>query len=178
MFDAVLDLAGMEAGLESGLETETIDLHAALSEAFNMVRERARAKKITLEFDCSPDIGWLEADAKILRHSILHLLGNAVTHTVGGGQISLSAAEKKGWFEIQAADTGAGMKRRDIERMREPFERDEGSGPGAGLGLTLVDAFVRLHGGEMKISSAPSRGTKVTCRLPAAPPDGNDSAGD
>jgi signal transduction histidine kinase len=169
MFDAVLDLAGMEAGLESDLETETIDLHGALAEAFNMVIERARAKKITLEFDCALDIGWLEADAKKLRHCVLHLLGNAVTHTGNGGQISLAATHKKGWFEIQVADTGAGMKRRDIERMTKPFERGETTEPGAGLGLTLVDAFVRLQGGEMKISSAPSRGTRVTCRLPAAP---------
>jgi signal transduction histidine kinase len=173
MFDAVLDLAGMEAGLESELETEIIDLHAALAEAFNMMRERARAKKITLEFDCAPDIGWLEADAKKLHHSVLHLLGNAVTHTGNGGQISLAATHKKGWFEIQVADTGAGMKRRDIERMTKPFERGETTEPGAGLGLTLVDAFVRLQGGEMKISSAPSRGTRVTCRLPAAPDAGD-----
>lgn len=173
MFDAVLDLAGMEAGLESDLETETIDLHAALAEAVAMMRERARAKKITLNFDCSPDVGWLEADSKKLRHSILHLLGNAVSHTAGGGQVSLAASQKQGWFEILVADTGAGMKRRDIERMRQPFERGEGAGPGAGLGLTLVDAFVRLHGGEMKISSAPSRGTKVTCRLPATPDAGD-----
>lgn len=172
MFDAVLDLAGMEAGLESDLETEAIDLHGALAEAFNMVIERARAKKITLEFDCAPDIGWLEADARKLRHAIVHLLGNAVTHTAGGGQITLAATEKKGWFEIQVSDTGAGMKRRDIERMTKPFERGDATEPGAGLGLTLVDAFVRLHGGAMKISSAPSRGTRVTCRLPAAPDNG------
>jgi len=173
MFDAVLDLASMETGLEKDLESETIDLHAALAEAFNMVIERARAKKITLEFDCSPDIGWLEADAKKLRHSVSHLLGNAVTHTGNGGQVLLAASQKKGWFEIQVIDTGAGMKRRDIERMRQPFERGDAPEPGAGLGLTLVDAFVRLQGGEMKISSAPSRGTKVTCRLPATPETGD-----
>lgn len=173
MFDAVLDLAGMEAGLESDMECETIDLHAALAEAFAMIRERARAKKITLNFDCSPDIGWLEADAKKLRHSISHLLGNALSHTAGGGQVSLAASQKQGWFEISVADTGAGMKRRDIARMRQPFERGEATEPGAGLGLTLVDAFVRLQGGEMKITSAPSRGTRVTCRLPATPETGD-----
>jgi len=138
------------------------------------VRERARAKKIKLEFDCPPDIGWLEADPQKLRQTVLHLLGNAVTYTGAGGRVSLSAAHKRGWFEIVVADTGAGMRRRDIDRMRLPFERGGSDQPGAGLGLTLVDAFVRLHGGAMKISSAPSRGTKVTCRLPAPPAGSGD----
>jgi len=170
MFAAILELAGLEAGL-ARLETENIDLHAVLAEAIAMVRDRARAKKIELRFDCSPDIGWLEADPQKLKQTVLHLLGNAVTYTSAGGQVSLSASQRRGWFEILVADTGRGMKRRDIERMTRPFERGDGAEPGAGLGLTLVDAFVRLHGGEMTISSAPSRGTKVTCRLPAAPPD-------
>ena len=169
LFAAILDLASIEAGLTS-LETEPVDLHAALAETFAMLRERARAKKITLEFDCSPDIGWIEADPQKLKQTVLHLLGNAVNYTSAGGRVSLAAARRGEWIEILIADTGVGMARGDIERLTAPFERGaDNDQPGAGLGLTLVDRFVALHGGEMKISSAPSRGTKVTCRLPAIP---------
>ena len=52
---------------------------------------------------------WLEADPQKFKQTVLHLLGNAVTYTVAGGQVSLSASQRRSWCEFQVADTGRGI---------------------------------------------------------------------
>ena len=164
----ILDLATIEAGMMA-LELDTVDLHAMLASVFALVRERARAKSIELEFDCPPAIGWIVGDGKRLKQVIFNLLGNAVDFTGPGGRVRLGAASGGDEASITIADTGLGMAPADRERLFRPFER--GPAPdarqeGAGLGLPLVVRFIELHGGTVEVESAPGKGTTITCRLP------------
>lgn len=102
---------------------------------------------------------------------VLNLLSNAVKFTPGGGTVRISAGrDDAGGVCIAISDTGIGMAADAVERARQPFVQLDASlsrrHGGVGLGLALTDSFVRLHGGEMSIASAPSRGTAVTVRFP------------
>jgi len=81
--------------------------------------------------------------------------------------VTLHAAQ--GAMELAVADTGVGIAPEDLARLGRPFEQagDAASRTGGtGLGLSLVKAFAKLHGGDMTIESRLGEGTAVTVRLP------------
>ncbi len=73
-------------------------------------------------------------------------------------------------LQICIADTGIGMAAEDIQLVVLPFHRRkkafDGSHQGVGIGLPYAKAILELHGGELKIESAPGEGTTVTISLP------------
>lgn len=182
----ILELATIEAGTAT-LNKDSIDLHSLLAGSLRLVRTRAEAKSLHLEFDVPTDIGWLSADERRLKQVVFNLLSNAIAFTPDRGGVRLSAARDGGDVMITVSDTGIGIPQSDYERVFRGFERDRAadsatlgskggdSGRGAGLGLTMVKSFVELHGGSVAIKSAPNRGTQVTCRFPATGPEGMDA---
>ena len=78
------------------------------------------------------------------------------------------------WAEVTVADAGPGIVAEDQPRIFERFWRGDPArgrtaAGGAGLGLSIVDALVRAHGGSIAVESAPGQGTAFTLRLPLAP---------
>ena len=165
----ILDLAMIEAGRMT-LDRDEVDIHALLVSVFNLIRDWARKQDLTLDFDCSPEIGSLVADERRLKQALFNLMSNAIKFTPAGGHVSLGAEREDNTLILTVADTGIGIPVEDRERVFDKFERGgmaDGRTQGAGLGLSLVRNLVELHEGRVEIESAPNEGTKVTCRLPA-----------
>lgn len=167
LINDILDLASIEAGYMS-LNVASTDLHTLLASVLSLTRERARSQQLTLQFDCPPNIGSIEADGRRLKQVVFNLLTNSCNFTPPGGTVTLSASRVPGEVIISVSDTGVGIPDSDQERIWERFERGPvfGSQSGAGLGLSLVRSFIQLHGGRVEMESAPNRGTTVTCHLP------------
>ncbi|MEQ8195022.1 MAG: PAS-domain containing protein [Rhodospirillales bacterium] len=174
----ILDLAAIEAGLMR-LETDTVDIHAAMVSLLNLIRERARRKHLKLDFDCPPDIGWMVADERRLKQALYNLLANAIQFTPQHGTVSFKAAREGEDIIFSVADSGIGIPQADQARIFRAFERitditahlpenaaGNATGTGAGLGLSLVKSFIELHGGSVTLTSRPGRGTTFRCRLP------------
>jgi PAS domain S-box-containing protein len=176
IIDNILDLSRIEAGRIALDETE-VDLAHAIATCLRLVRERAELAGIRLEADVPEDLR-VRADERICKQVVLNLLSNAVKFTPAGGVVRIAAGrDPEGAIRVAVTDTGVGMTVEDVERAREPFVQLDASltrrHGGVGLGLALTDSFVRLHGGELNIASAPGRGTAVTVRFPperAMPP--------
>jgi len=167
----ILDLASIEAGMMT-LQLDTVEVHSMLVSVLNLIRERARRKNLEVEFDCPPDIGWIVADEKRLKQVLFNLLSNAVNFTPPHGAVILSAARHGDGNDASVAfrvsDTGRGMPKPEQLDIFGAFERTVGNGQaGAGLGLSLVQRFVELHGGEVEVKSQPGKGSTVICTLPA-----------
>ncbi|CAA7621598.1 PAS domain-containing sensor histidine kinase [Magnetospirillum sp. UT-4] len=163
----ILDLAAIEAG-QMTLELDSVDLHPLLSSVLGLVRERVREKKLTLDFACPLDIGWIVADQRRLKQVMFNLVGNAVKFTPNGGAITVGAARDGAEVILTVTDSGPGISPEDQARVFDSFVRtapDTGQG-GAGLGLALVRRFVELHGGRVELKSLAGQGTTVTIRLP------------
>ena len=175
----ILDLASIEAG-SMELDRDSVDVHGMLVSALNLIQERARSKELKLEFDCPPDIGWIFADGKRLKQVVFNLLSNAVTFTPARGTVRLESRRQGDELIITIADTGIGIPQGDRDRVFQPFEqgsREKTDTNGAGLGLSLVENFIQLHGGTVEVKSPPGRGTTVTCSLPTQATD-NDPDND
>jgi signal transduction histidine kinase len=76
-----------------------------------------------------------------------------------------------GGVTIAISDNGVGIAEKDLDRVMQPFERGVQPGgrsvPGTGLGLPLAQQILELHGGTLRLRSAPGVGTTATVTLPA-----------
>ncbi len=179
LINDILDLATIEAGYLE-LDLAPLNVHEALANLLNAFRNRAADSKLTLNFDCPPEIGTIVADEKRLRQAVYNLVTNAVQHTPEGGTITLSAHRDSEYLKIIVADTGVGIPEDDVERLFNKFERGDQSAreSGAGLGLALVKSLIELHGGEIFVHNDTDIGARIECRLPltARPTNPGDGA--
>ncbi|CAA6604760.1 PAS/PAC domain-containing protein [Rhodospirillaceae bacterium LM-1] len=165
LVDAMVELATLEAGRLT-LSIDTLDITVLLSGVLALTREAVKAKALTLNYDCPPDIGWMVGDAKRLKQALYNLVSNAVKFTPEGGQITLAASRQGKDVAFTVADTGAGITGADQAALEGTLEAGK-PGKGGGIGLVLVKRFVELHGGRIEIASASGEGTTVTLYLPA-----------
>jgi signal transduction histidine kinase len=107
-------------------------------------------------------------DRKLLRRTIVNLLGNAIKYSPEGGDVHLSLAVNESSAIIKIADSGIGIPAEDLPRLFETFHRAENVGklPGTGLGLAIAKQALDLHGGSMTVESEVSVGTTFTLTLP------------
>jgi PAS domain S-box-containing protein len=176
LINDILDLASIEAGYLQ-LERGSVDVHALLVNTQNLVRERARERRLAVVIDCPPEIGAIQADERRLTQALFNLISNAVKFTPEGGTLTLRADRGEEEMQLSVADTGVGIHPQDRERVFGKFERGRLAAAltnreqGAGLGLSLVKSLVELHGGWIDLESEVNEGTTVTCHLPIVAPE-------
>jgi cell cycle sensor histidine kinase DivJ len=170
LINQILDLTKLSAGRYE-LRRVRIDAGAALWSAYSSFEAKAAAKNLIVDADAALDLV-VEADEGAFSAMLAHLLDNAVRFTPAGGRIDLSVKRDGNRIAVRVADNGPGVAEDDIARILRPFEQG-GRGmadhtSGAGLGLTLVNAFADAHGGSLAIESGAGKGFAATIALPAA----------
>jgi two-component system cell cycle sensor histidine kinase PleC len=171
LLNQILDLTKLAAGRYE-LQSVPIDSGFALQTVADSYAARAKTKAIAISTAACPQGILTLADENALRAMLDHLIGNAVGFIQDGGTVRLSTLRAADRVHIAVSDNGPGVARADIPRILRPFEQIGRSTTdhtaGAGLGLTLVKAFVELHGGRLRIESALGEGFTATLDLPAA----------
>jgi signal transduction histidine kinase len=169
LINDILDLSKIEAG-RMELELSSFHLPTAISNAMTLVRERAQRHGIQLGSELDPALGELNADERKVKQILVNLLSNAVKFTPDGGRVHVSAAKVNGVVEVNVRDTGIGIAPEDQAVVFEEFKqvgRDTlRKAEGTGLGLTLTKRLVELHGGEIRLESAPGKGSTFSFTLP------------
>ena len=169
LINDILDLSTIEAGYMT-IAKDTVDTAAMLIGLYDLTQEWARGQKIEVSISVADDIGVANMDERRIKQALLNLIRNAIAYTPAGGRIMLSANKIGDQLALSVIDTGPGIAAEDQERIFRPFEkttahREEGRG-GAGLGLSLVQNIVDLHGGTINLKSAIGEGTAITIFLP------------
>jgi signal transduction histidine kinase len=165
----ILDFSRIESG-ELRLAYEAVELRELVRDSIALVQAGMDCSGVALDNRVPAHLPALRADPQRLRQILVNLLTNAVKFSQRGGQVAVDARAEDAGVAIEVRDQGIGMGPEEVKRVTEPFvqldaglQRRHG---GTGLGLSLVDRFVRLHGGRLAIRSAPGAGTTVTVRLP------------
>jgi signal transduction histidine kinase len=166
----ILEVSKIESGNHE-LNINPFRLKKAVNSCLTIMAGRVEDAKLTLEQDIAADLPDLLAEELAFKQIILNLLSNAVKFTPEGGKIKLSAAlNEEGQLEIDVIDTGIGMTEDEIVKALQPFSKvDNNFGSmkeGTGLGLTIVESLVRLHGGEFTLISEKGQGTTARITLP------------
>jgi len=165
----------------SAIERRLTDLAPLLNQAADDVRPFTQLRGQRLVVDFPEDLGAMEVAGDKLRDGVNHLLLNAIKFTPDGGTITLSAARTPDrGAQIHITDTGCGIDTDCKARLFEPFFTGfdvshhssgtfEHGRKGLGLGLSVVKAFIEMHGGTVDVQSAPGQGTTFTLTLPPRP---------
>jgi signal transduction histidine kinase len=168
----ILDLATIDLGALE-LSIDTVDIRKTIEAAAQGLQDRLEEASIQLRIVALDSIGTMRADGKRLRQILFNLLSNAVGFSSPGQTVTLAAMRRDDKIVIKVSDQGRGIPPEIIDRIFDRFQTHTVGTRhrGAGLGLSIVRAFVELHGGEVHVQSAPGEGTVVTCTLPvdAAP---------
>ena len=135
-----------------------------------MVRLKAAETGVALHHEALADMPEIVADRRAVKQILINLVSNAVKFSGNGGRVTLRSRLSGTGVAVEIEDNGIGVLARDLARLGDPFfqAKDTYDRPyeGTGLGLSVVRGLVGLHGGGMKIESAPGEGTRVTITLP------------
>ncbi len=153
------------------VQTETLDLNAAVRESASLIR-RVMREDIEIRTVLCPQLAYVCADASQLQQVLLNLALNAGDAMPAGGTFTLSTAlgvnEATGqsYVILTARDTGTGIPPEILTRVFEPFFTTKKRGKGTGLGLSTAHGIVAQFGGELSVETTPGRGSTFIVTLP------------
>jgi two-component system, sensor histidine kinase and response regulator len=151
IFNALLRLAEIDTGARrSGFAP--VDVAKVADDAAAFYQPIAEHKGLTLSFESSGELT-AAGDATLLAQAIANLLENALKYA--NGKIAVMATQRReGGIEVAVSDDGPGIPDEEKPRVKERFYRGDASRgtPGVGLGLSLVAAVAKLHGGVLELS--------------------------
>jgi cell cycle sensor histidine kinase DivJ len=173
LINDVLDMSKIEAE-RFELARESFDAREAAGAVIRLMRGQAERAGVILRGVLPPEPLEVEADRRAIKQIALNLVSNALKFTPRNGSVTLTVQALDDALEIVVSDTGVGIAPDDLARLGRPFEQAGDAAQraaGSGLGLSLVRAFAKLHGGEMHIESSVGEGTTVTVRMPVLAPE-------
>jgi len=168
LINDVLDMSKIEAEAFE-LAIETFDARDAVQAVLRLMRGQAERSGVHLRGVLPIAPLYADADRRAVKQIALNLISNALKFTPRGGSVTVTVQGAGDILELVVADTGVGIAQDDLDRLGTPYHQAgdaEQRAAGSGLGLSLVRAFARLHGGEMAVESSVGEGTSVTVRLP------------
>ncbi len=167
----MLSVSEIEAGSLKLHEGE-IRLDALLEELQADFRAQAEDKEIRLSYALPPKLPTMRGDRDKLMLALHNLVGNALKYTPAGGEVTVQVEADQA-LRVAVTDNGIGIAPDEQELIFEKFYRAKDrriSGiAGSGIGLALARQVVRMHGGDITVSSQVDKGSTFTLTVPVAP---------
>ena len=163
LVEDLLLLARLDQARE--LDFEPVDLNTLIVEV--VASAKAAGPNHPIELNLPPEELFVLGDSRRIHQVVANLLANARTHTPLGTKINITARQTLAEVIIEVADNGPGLSKSDQERIFERFFRADParvrhSGEGSGLGLSIVDAVMKAHGGYVSVKSELDKGATFT----------------
>ncbi|HFE37102.1 MAG TPA: HAMP domain-containing histidine kinase [Gammaproteobacteria bacterium] len=148
-FNALLSIAQAEAGIR-GNQWQTLDISCVVDELADMYQSVAEEQQLSFDW-IKPEAITIEGNRQLLAQAISNLLENAIKYTPAGGAVSLQVMMRDNAPVVEVSDTGPGIPDKDKTIVVERFRRLDSArnSPGNGLGLSFVNAVVKLHNAHL-----------------------------
>ena len=173
LINKILDFSKYEINDLENLNLKKVTLDSLVNEIIMLIAKKAADRSIGLSFKRKESIGIFYADEHKLTQIIHNLLENAVKFTEPGGSVTIETSAYGRMLRISVIDTGIGICNEDLNNIFKPFHQIDGSigrkYSGTGIGLALTKKFVELHGGTIKVTSEPGKGSNFTFEIPIDP---------
>ncbi|TCP44138.1 ATP-binding protein [Rhodovulum marinum] len=165
------------------LTPEPLDLNSVARQAKNWMR-RALPDSIEIETSLLAGLWPVKVDAGSLESALLNLVLNARDAMQGHGKLTIETANVRideayvdsrdaeilpgRYVMLAVTDTGTGISGETLEHMFEPFYTTKPPGAGSGVGLSMVQGFVKQSGGTVQVYTEPGQGTTFKLYFPAS----------
>ena len=144
-------------------EMEPVSMAELAQDLVQQFKPLAEQKGITLKAVLSDEhTNLVYADIALLERAISNLIDNALKHTPAGGTVSIISTNDKENVSFTISDTGKGIAEENIQRIFDRFYQEDPSrtvGSGAGLGLSIAQKILELHGSKLSVESKSGNGT-------------------
>lgn len=164
-----LDMSKMDAGFVN-LKCSEFPVGELVQEVVNDLEPMAASRGLDIQVAC-PDPGLqAHADGLRLTQIMRNLVSNAIKYNVEDGWIKVEVSRQEDWVSIVVSDGGIGMSPGELEVLFEPYTRGRTQRKikGVGLGIVIVKKLVEAHGGQVRVTSTPGKGSRFTLTLPLA----------
>jgi two-component system sensor histidine kinase CpxA len=175
LIQRLLTISRLESGTD-GLRKKTFSLREMVEQVTHDADYETPGRGCRLVADAADEFP-VEADPDLLRSAVENVVRNATRYTAEGTKVDvrLERQQAAGGEEIliRVLDSGPGVPSEALQKIFEPFyrlddARNQQTG-GAGLGLSIADRAIKLHGGQLHASNRREGGLEVEIRIPAAP---------
>jgi PAS domain S-box-containing protein len=171
LVNSLLDFSRLEAGRVDP-QLEPIDLAALTTDLASTFRSAVERAGLRLVVNCPALPSLVYVDRDMWEKIVLNLLSNAFKFTFEG-EIGVTLRQEDGAIKLRVSDSGTGIPVEELPHVFERFRRVQNARArtheGTGIGLALVHELVRLHGGQVGITSEVGQGTTFEVSLPARP---------
>lgn len=161
-----------------------VDVNVMVEAALNVFRPVIDQQNIKLVTEFGRDLPPVIGDGAQLQEACFNLIDNALEAMPKGGRLMVrtacepiqSTGQNRTWLGIEIADSGIGIDPHHLDRVFEPFFTTKGKGQGTGLGLTIANEAIRLHGGRLTVKSEWGKGSLFQIFLPTLSEDSDGRA--
>ncbi len=169
LINGILDYSAIDAN-KRAINKKVLNARDLIENCLRTLRPLIEEKKqnvtVTIPLKCEK----VFADERSVKQMMFNLISNAIKFTPEGGEIVIECSSLGEMDQLVIRDNGIGIDKSNLQNVLDPFTRAQ-SDPhltleGTGLGLTIVNSLVMLHGGSLIIDSNPGEGTIVTISLP------------
>ena len=168
LINDILDLTKVETG-KMKLDLQEFSLNEVVESIRRILKPLLDRGHVSLETRIEDGLDVFVADTVKFKQILYNLLNNAITYSPQGSTVKLDIARSADGIEMKVIDTGAGIKKEDMDKLFRPFAQLNKKNGGSGLGLLLTKRLVELHGGVVWMDSEYGKGTTVVSYLPNCP---------
>jgi two-component system sensor histidine kinase HydH len=155
----------LEFARPSELKLKQKNIKELLEHSVRLVQQDAKSNNIEIDLAVSDGLPSALLDPDRFSQALLNLYLNAIQAMDEGGVLSVkSTLGEEGEIKVEIADTGAGINPNDLNKVFDPYFTTKTKG--TGLGLAIVHKIIEAHNGEIRIRSAPGKGTVFTLLIP------------
>jgi signal transduction histidine kinase len=147
------------------LKTSPVEIDQLAKRVVRGLRPIADEQELELTVETEPAGALVDPDKLLL--VLENLVGNALKFTESGGKVSVSVKPVAQTVEISVADTGIGLSPQEVEHVFDRYYRSGHPRGGSGLGLSISRELVRLHGGDVEVTSEKGKGSTFIVTLPS-----------
>ncbi len=159
----LLNMSRIQAGIE--IKPEWCDISGMVKNALELTQDTIKGHVLAIEID--NNLPSVKLDQSLIVQCIYHLLANAARWTKQGKTITIRAKIRDHKLFLYVLDEGPGIKQSDINRIFDKFYRShDNNTDGIGLGLSIVDGFVRAHGGTVSVKNRYEGGAEFEMAIP------------
>lgn len=172
VINEILGISKIEAGGRQ-LNESIVSLNTVSQTCIDLLASKIESNHLEIHNKIDDTVPEIVAEELAFKQILMNLLSNAIKFTPPEGRITLECEYKGANSDLRLSitDTGVGIEEHDIPKALSPFGQLDNTlsrtNTGTGLGLTLVDSLIRLHGGKLEMLSQKGIGTTVTLVIPA-----------